>query len=200
VRWLFARPELDPVIPAELASLFDGGEADALLYLGDLPVIDRLLRLLIRERSLGSLFEEAAAFLRSKGIKARPVMTAREVETAKEKRLIAFCECCLPRFERSVEIVTLDSLAAAKKSRKPAQVPVSTAPDLGTGFRFRITPQERLALSMALQASTLLCTCPGQVAQLILLLREGAWRTGAAPEPFMIFQEAVRAAAGEAVS
>jgi hypothetical protein len=206
VRWLFARPELDPVLPAELAGLFDGKKADALLYLGDLPVTDRLLRLLVRERRLGTLFEDAAAFLKSKGISARPVMTARAVDAASEKRVIAFCECCLPRFERSVEVVTLDSLAAGKKRGKPARRSAASEPDSGAapdllpGFRFRITPEERLALSMALQASTLLCTCPGQMAQLMLLLREGAWRTGSAPEPIMVFQEAVRDAAGEAVS
>jgi len=199
VRWLNARDELEPVLPAEIAGLFDGDGADALLYLGDLPVIDRLLSLLVRERRLMTLFEDAAAFLKDKGVAVRPVMTAREVEAADAKRVLAFCECCLPEFERTVEVVTLDSLAVKKKGKPRPSVPPAV-PDLHPGFSFRITAQERLALAMALQTSTLLCTCPGQIAQLMLLLREGAWRTGAAPEPFMAFQDAVRAAAGEAAS
>jgi bidirectional [NiFe] hydrogenase diaphorase subunit len=195
--WLLAQPELEPRLPADVEALFPAaGETDTILYLGDLLFVDRLLSLIIREKRLFTLVEDAAALLDLKGIVARPVMTAREVAESKAARLVVFDDAALPDFGRSIEVVTLDSLAGAGTGGPPA----ASGDAVLRPFRFRIGGEERSVMAEALGASTLICTSPHQVAQFMLLARDGTWQTQAPPEPLMAFQENVRAAREEVVS
>ncbi len=198
--WFLAQPELKPCLPADVEALFSGSpeeeETDTLLYLGDMLFIDRLLSLIIGEKRLFTLVEDAAALLDLKGIAARPVMTAREVAESQAARIIVFDDTALPDFGRSIEVVTLDSLAGAGTAGAP---PASGGAVLKP-FRFRIGGKERSVMAEALGASTLICTSPYQVAQFMLLARDGTWQTQAPPEPLMAFQENVRAAREEVVS
>ena len=55
VRWLLARPELTPQIPADFASLFEGSGEDAVFHPGDVVALDLLLSPHVRGRPMREL-------------------------------------------------------------------------------------------------------------------------------------------------
>jgi ferredoxin len=185
--WLRTRPELEPRLPPELEGVLDPSASDGetLFYLGDLTDLDLLLSLVIREWRLKSLIEDGSELLRRKGINALPVMTARGVEESTASRVVVFSRSGLPDFGPAKEIITLDELAGAE--------PVADC-DGAARFTFRISPGERRALLARIQASAepARCSTPYELAQRMLLQREGAWREAFMERPFMAFSEAVR--------
>lgn len=198
MQWLLDRDELAPCLPPDLAALFGSGAADGVVYLGDLPVVDRLLSLIVPDGGIGPLLEDAAALLNQKGIEARALMTARQVAESGARRVYTYCaNGCSPDFGDTVELVTFDSLADVAREATAA---------CGE-FRFQIKPAERAALVRAIEAESaacacpaqvvcarpaqVVCACPAQVAQLLILGREGAWQHGLRPRPTMAFQDAL---------
>jgi hypothetical protein len=198
LKWFRTRPELSSTLPLSLRTVFGEveEEGNTLLYLQDLPDLDLLLSLMIREWRLKSLFEDAARLLKEMKIAVKPVMTLREVNESKASRVLVFCPCHLPSFDRRLEVLTLDELAQQKKpsSRKKGPPPVQ-------GFRFRIQPKERQKLVSDLKASPapMVCGCPYQLAQIMFLRREGSWQEAFSGEPYMAFSEKWRVRTGETV-
>ncbi len=190
---LFDDDRLTPVLPDDLAELFgcsDEQDGKNALYLGDLPVLDRLLSLVMDDWRLFSLFDDAARLLAQKKIAARPLLTAREVRESGATRVFTFCRCCVPDFGESIEVVSLDSLAGADELPRDAGA--------SADFRFRITPLERKGIADDLaQGRAVRAHCPREVARYKLIHREGAWRFGLAEGPEMVFSDAVRACAGK---
>jgi bidirectional [NiFe] hydrogenase diaphorase subunit len=189
-RSLLERASAAPELPPEVAALFPAASrrpAD-LLYLGDLPVLDSLLSLFVKGWRLHEIFVDAARLLKEKGVAVVPVQSAREVRESDAQRVFAFCRNCVPDFGRDVEIVTLAELAGCEETRAASSSCV---------FRFAIAPSERSALAECLGgARSLSCACPAELAQLRILMREGAWQETWAAAPFLGFSEAVRAVSG----
>ncbi len=185
MQWLLDRDELAPSLPPDLTELFGSSAADGVVYVGDLPVVDRLLSLIVTDGGVRSLLEDAAALLKLKGIDARVLMTAREVAKSGARRVYAYCaDGCAPDFGDTVELVTFDSLPGVARE----------APAACAEFRFQIKPAERAELIRAMEAQNATCVCPAQVAQLSIFGREGAWQQGLRPRPVMAFQEALSGA------
>jgi hypothetical protein len=190
LRELLERPDAAVTLPPDVAGLFgpEPQATDTLLWLGDWVVLDRLLSLVVNEWRLGELFADAARLLRREGIAARPVVSARAVRESGAERVVTLCDCCVPDFGRPVETISLDRLVGADGR------PVAGAG--ATGFRFRISPEERTELALRLLGSERVrCTCPGEVAQFRVVAREGAWRPGRLAEPYLAFSDLARAEA-----
>jgi NAD-dependent dihydropyrimidine dehydrogenase PreA subunit/coenzyme F420-reducing hydrogenase delta subunit len=189
---LRARPELVPVLPSNLKSMFYpiDNNTDTLLYMEDLVDLNLLLSLLMKEWRLDQIFEDAAAMLRQRDIQARPVFTAREINTSSATRVVTFCPTGIPGLERAIETVTIGSLTGIKPSRSAK----------GNGqFRFQIGQAERRELVKQLQTPgpSLACDCPHDLAQYKLLTRQGVWLGPIAREPVMAFSEIVRLTQGD---
>ena len=125
--WLKTRPELEPCLPLDLEGALDpsASDGDTLLYLGDLPDLDLLLSLVIREWRLKSLIEDGLELLRRKGINALPVMTARAVEESTASRVVVFSRSDIPDFGPSKKIITLK---VDEKTRTHASSPLGKLP------------------------------------------------------------------------
>jgi len=191
-------------LPLELAELFptaSRGSGD-LLYLGKLPVLDSLLSLFVKDWRLHEIFADAARLLREKEIAAAPALSAREVRESGARRVFAFCRHCVPDFGREVEIVTLDELAGVEGTGAGRTfIEQADASASSCDFRFAITPLERRALAARLRdAQPVHCTCPAELAQFRILLREGAWQERWGDPPFLSFSAALRALSGSGSS
>ena len=189
---LRSRPELEPVLPQHLADLFEapspGKKEDALLYLGDLVELDILLSLVVPGGSLTRVFEAAAARLDKAGIKARPVVDPRELKKSGTDKVVLFCGCGLGEAADGKEIYMLDDPA---KAQGPD--------DQCGGFRFAISSEERRALLDRMNASGpgfYECGCVHELAQHMVLSREGSWQGAFSGEPVLRFQQAMRAMGG----
>jgi NAD-dependent dihydropyrimidine dehydrogenase PreA subunit/coenzyme F420-reducing hydrogenase delta subunit len=189
-------PELAELLPT--ASRRSGD----VLYLGELPVLDSLLSLFVKDWRLREIFADAARLLEEKGVAAAPVLNAREVRESGARRVFAFCRHCVPDFGREVEIVTLDELAGVEGTGvERTVVEKADASASSCDFRFAITPLERRALAARLQETQpVRCTCPAELAQFRILLREGAWQERWADSPFLGFSAALRAPSGSGSS
>ncbi len=193
--WLRGRAELTPVLPAALlSSLGDGqGDGEHLLYLGDLPDLDRLLALAAPDWSLANLLKEAVDILAEKGIKAKPVFSERELAGSGARQLVVFAAGPQPADACGLDVISLEEIAGA---RPPAGV-------LGAGheesFRFRIGPAARRELVARLRAAGAAPSCAGpyEAAQVALLRREGAWQEGLFGEPLLSLVEAAESSPGE---
>jgi len=187
MQWLLDRDRLAPRVPSDLAALFGGPAAGELVYLGDLPVVDRLLSLIVPDGGIRSLFEDGAALLKQKGIEARAVMTAREVAESGARRIYAYCaDGCAPAVGDGVELITFDQLAGTA----PA------SPASCEEFRFEIKQKERAELIDAMESQSGFCACPAQLAQFSIFGREGAWQQGLRSRPTMAFQDSIGAGKG----
>ena len=71
-------------------------------------------------------------------------------------------------------------------------------PDVYTdGARCKALQAERSALAArSRERPQVRCACPAELAQVRILLREGAWQEGPVGEPCLSFSEAVRAPCG----
>ncbi|MFH2002818.1 MAG: 4Fe-4S dicluster domain-containing protein [Planctomycetota bacterium] len=195
MRWLRSRPELVPMMPASLLPLLCRNRegADALLYLGDLVDLDLLLSLVVHEKRLVSIFEDAVRLLELKGIAFEPVFTTRQVEASPIAKVITFCSCCAPKLNGEKESLSLDALAgvAAAQAVKPSEC----------GFTFRMTAKEQKERSAAqVDGSLHSYTCPYALARQWDRMRMGSWQGAFSVEPIMAFSQSIRASAGEVKS
>jgi bidirectional [NiFe] hydrogenase diaphorase subunit len=201
--WLKSRPELAPALPAAWTALFDDPEPDTsrFLFLGDLPEIDLLLRRLVPHWRLRDLVADAVEWLRSKGIAVRPVLRAGDLQAVTARtpapQVYAFSRRMLPPLDRRVEIVTLDELAAASRSKDDA--PKKMSSKMNNNMKFQITLEERREIldGLAIGAPVAVCETPYLMAQIKLLTRIGAWLEAPSPEPMMAFQHAMRTSGRE---
>jgi len=173
--WLAARPGLAPRMPEEIAELFDvDSQADDVLWLGDLVVLDLLLADLVADWRLRDALAEAGALLRRLGLKVRLAASPRELAGA--GRVIAADRRGLP--DDPGAVATLDELAGVAADDDPP-------------FRFRITQDERRALVSRLKSSdAALRAGPHLLAQLRMVAREGAWVEGRYAEPVVSYGDA----------
>jgi len=181
------RPELTSVLPDNLKNIFKpiDNEIDTLLYLGDLPDLDLLLSLSMKEWRLDKIFMDAAEILRQRDIRVQPVFTVQEINASSASRVVTFCPSSIPGLKRDIERITIGSLSGIKPSRSgPADC----------SFKFRIGQPKRRELLSRLQDSgrSLACSCPHELAQYKLLARQGAWLGAISNEPVMAFSEVVR--------
>jgi hypothetical protein len=195
--WFKNLPELKPELSRSLAAVFDPveGSPDTALYLGDLPELDLLLSLLIRDWRLKTVLEEAAAFLKEKGITVKPYVTVQAVKESGVSRVITLCGCHGTSFDRAMDRITLNELAGMGSAKSVIEGIINEK-----GFRFGLSPQERQALVAELTStsSSLSCPCPHEVAQIMLLKRQGGWQSGFVGEPHMVFSDSIKVRAGEA--
>jgi bidirectional [NiFe] hydrogenase diaphorase subunit len=193
--WLRGRPELTPILPAALVPCFGDLQADGehLLYLGDLPDLERLLALVAPDWSLTSLLKDAADLLITKGIRARPVFSERELASRGARRLIVFAAGPRPADSHGLDVLTLEEIASVP----PSPGVLGAAQE--EPFRFRIGPTERRDLVARLRAAGAAPSCAGpyEAAQVALLRREGAWQEGLFGEPMLSLAEAAETSTGE---
>jgi hypothetical protein len=200
-------------LPVSLDSLssLDADSADSrdtLLYLGNLPLLDQLLALLIPRWRLRDVIQEAVQLLRDRVMAARIVATVREVRESPANRVIVFSEHGLPSWGRDLEVVTLAQLAGADDTpaangataaNETMAASTAATPSAGdTAFRFQITAEQRQRYVAKLKSSPtpFLVSDPFLMAQLKLLTREGAWQEALFPEPLLAITHLLRAPAG----
>ena len=147
-------------MPNNLKDIFKpiDNESDTLLYLGDLPDLDLLLSLAMKEWRLDEIFMDAAEMLRQRDIRVQPVFTGQEINASSASRVVTFCPSSIPGLERDVEKITIASLSGIKPSRSGPAV---------CSFKFRISQSERRELLSKLQGSgrSLACSCPHELVQ-----------------------------------
>ena len=184
MEWLAVPPSLDPELPRTLAPVFFGSsaaDADTVLYLGSLPWLDLLLSPVVGEWRLREMVGDAVQLLNEKEIDFKPVLTARQAAESGASKVVVFDRGQIYDLPDGMEVVTLDQVAGAG----------APAGDNGLdgGFRFRISPEERLELLAKLQSASTppICQTPGQLAQYMLLRRMGSWQTDFTAEPRMAF-------------
>ncbi|MFH1843789.1 MAG: 4Fe-4S dicluster domain-containing protein [bacterium] len=196
--WLQSRPELTPQLPDNVQDIFPPvtGESDTVFYLGDLPLLDLLLAELSPDRRLTDVFKDAVDLLVDKGVTARLAFTQEEVETGSASRVIVFGADGYPAFSRPVEIVTLDELAG---NERPAGLLGRRA---ASRFRFQIDQATRREYFDRLQLTPgeLICATVYELAQIRLLLRQGAWLQNSYREPMLACRFRARAGSGEIVT
>jgi len=189
--WLRTEAGLKQTLPTHLKKIFDKGEHDSLLYLGNLCDLDLLLTLLIKGWRLRDLFKAAVKILKKNNINATPVMTPLEVEQSKASQVILLSKESLPSFERGVKVITIDELAGCGETESVLQM---------DSFRFWISPKERqdlLAKLKGMTSETIVCASPEEVAQVKLSAREGSWLEAVYGEAATAFSEILGAAAGK---
>lgn len=178
--WLAMRPEIEPRVPDDVAALFDTDPAatDA-LWLAGLVELDLILADRVDGWRVRDVLAQAAAALRELGLKVRLVMTEEQFGDA--TRLIALDPGFTP--EVGLETVSLDELCTGEDPAAPR-------------FAFRITHDERKALVDRLKAAggDPIRTTPGDLAQLKLITRRGAWIEGRYAEPVAAFAAAGKGA------
>jgi NAD-dependent dihydropyrimidine dehydrogenase PreA subunit/thioredoxin reductase/coenzyme F420-reducing hydrogenase delta subunit/aerobic-type carbon monoxide dehydrogenase small subunit (CoxS/CutS family) len=185
--WLAVQASLNPELPRSLAPMFEGKtteESDTVLYLGSLPWLDLLLKPLVGEWRLRELVGDAVKLLDEKGFAYRPVLATRQEVDLDATKAIVFDSALLGELPDGIEAVTLDQAAGTR--------PPEDNDGADDGFRFRVSPKERLALIESLRnaAGPPICETAGQLAQYMLLRRMGSWQTGFSAEPRMAFQAA----------
>ncbi|MHC4944338.1 MAG: hypothetical protein ACYTG7_15085, partial [Planctomycetota bacterium] len=95
--------------------------------------------------------------------------------------------------EGSFEKVTLDALAGAAGAGKGGATKLATEP-----FRFRLTQEERKKWIDRIKKADgpIRCQNPYELAQYMMLQRQGSWQVAFTREPVMAFSEAMRARSG----
>ncbi len=181
MQWLKTRPELTPVLPQSVMQIFNtiADSKKTFFYLGNLPEMDLLLSLLISEWRLSDIIENATELLKKKNISVRPVFTKQAVDESNAVKIIAFSRYDLPSFKRDCEIITVNELSGVNSS-DTTEV---------SDFTFFISPEKRRELIEKVKSSStqLLCSTPQEIAQIRLLLRDGAWREIVTCQPCMAF-------------
>ncbi len=174
VGWFTTRSELEPQLPDDIATLFDKDDnATDVLWLGGLIELDRLLADRVANWRLRDMLAQAGAALRGLGLKPRLATTWDQIGDA--KRMIVLDRQFAPDIDAPT--VTLDELTGAETGDTPS-------------FSFRITHDERRALIARLKAAgdTPIRTTLGDLVQLKLITRQGAWLEGRFAEPTASFE------------
>lgn len=189
MRWFREQPELTPRVPPSLVPVLGDGEGDAdtLLYVGDLADLDLLLSLVVHEKRLADVIEDAAKLLEQNGIAFQPAFTKEQVEASSASKVVTFCACCSPAFEGAKETTTLNAIAGCVSA-------ATQMPD-DCGFKFRMTPKERQAHFATLAESNgdQSYNCPYALARQWDLTRMGSWQDACFKEPRMTFSDSVQA-------
>ena len=207
IAWLKSRPELQPELPATVASYQEctGCAVEVLLYLGNLPELDLLLSLLISDWRLQESIEQGMAILHRRGLTFQLVQTAREINASTVRRVVLFSADDTQRLKSEMdpetygglEITTLEELAQGLG--RPLSDANGDTLKLNDDFRFKISHEERLEFAGRLAAVAQRPFRVGcqDLAQIKLLTRKGSWRVSYHAEPVVSFATADDAGQGE---
>ncbi len=184
VNWLKNRPELEPVLPAELAAVFedDAGEIidernQDLLFLDKLPELHLLLSLHLDNSPVLEILTDAAVLLDAYNMKVAPVFTEKDLEQAKTKRVVAFDRRPAELLPPGTGLLTFNDLAGVTGEAEEDD------------FSYRINDLKRKGLldQYAGSAEQYFCYTPELCLQYALLLRKGSWQLSLNQQPAMHF-------------
>ncbi len=164
INWFKMQPETKPALPADLASLFktENAEITDLLYLGNLPELHLLFKMLTGESAVVSVVKSALKIIKEKNLTVRPVSSLAEINDLKSGR----------------EIITINKLAGR------------TQPG-DENFHFALDQQSRTKMVEELlkESQPKTCASVNEYLQYTLLMRKGAWQKTRSPKPLLFNRE-----------
>ncbi len=187
VAWLKKRPELEPVLPVELAAVLEDGAGETieeddrdLFFLDKLPELHLLLSLHLDNSPVWGILADAAELLKAYNMKVTPVFTEKELEQSRVKRVVAFDRRAAGKLLPETSLLTLNELAGVTDEAEE------------DSFTYRIDALKRKELldQYAGSAEQQFCYTPDLCLQYALLLRRGSWQLSLNMLPSMHFANA----------
>ncbi len=184
VYWLKNRIGNKPVLPKELAAIFEDEalkttelESPDWIYLDTLPELHLLLSMHLRQSPVIQILKDAARLLRAYNMKVIPVFDERALSSNKAKRVASFDRRVAALIPREASLLTLNELAGITEEKRE------------DSFSYRIDALKRKELldSYAWQDKQYLCYTPDLFLQYALLLRQGSWQLSLNEHPAMLF-------------
>ncbi len=187
VGWLKSRPELEPVLPDELAAVFEEGSGEEvgksdrdIIFLDKLPELHLLLSMHLETSPVKEILADATGLLNAYNMKVTPVFTEKELDQAKAKRVVSFDRRAAEQLPPETSLLTLNELAGVTDEKNE------------DSFSYRIDALKRKELldQHAGREEQYLCYTPDLCLQYALLLRRGSWQLSLNDRPAMHFASA----------